>query len=236
VVLAIVLTFRVVARRMEARADAAAAGRESESRWAYGRALERIYEANLVPAVLRRKGTHPHLYDRLTACGPHPAYPRPQPPPSRSSRATAIVPVSALVMLVAAAACIPGSRDAEAERDLFVRMALAGGDAEQVGELALLRREAGAAGATALYRAQIRIAELEERDIDDRYWTLPRANLASALAGEGSCEEARAVLAEAERGPPPQRRRGIAVLEGATRAVQACQPRARRAASERPAR
>ncbi|HEV7405767.1 MAG TPA: M48 family metalloprotease [Chthoniobacteraceae bacterium] len=71
---------RGFSQRMERRADAAAlasaAGGET-----YARALEKIYEYNLVPAVMRGKAqTHPHLYDRLLAAGMQPAYPRPVAP------------------------------------------------------------------------------------------------------------------------------------------------------------
>ena len=47
----------------------------------YARALEKIYEANLLPVVLREKRVHPDLYDRLVAAGATPAYARPKPPP-----------------------------------------------------------------------------------------------------------------------------------------------------------
>lgn len=71
---------RGFSQRMEQRADAAAhalaTGEET-----YARALEKLYEYNVVPAVLRgKKQTHPHLYDRMLATGIQPAYPRPAPP------------------------------------------------------------------------------------------------------------------------------------------------------------
>jgi len=44
----------------------------------YARALERIYEDNLLPAVnAKDRATHPHLYDRLLAAGVTPQFPRP---------------------------------------------------------------------------------------------------------------------------------------------------------------
>jgi Zn-dependent protease with chaperone function len=47
----------------------------------YARALERLYEAALNPAVMFGSGgSHPALYDRLTAAGAAPGYPRPAPP------------------------------------------------------------------------------------------------------------------------------------------------------------
>jgi Zn-dependent protease with chaperone function len=72
--------FNRLSLRMEKRADAAAhQGAESP---AYARALERIHQRNLVPAVLAPKAarTHPDLYDRMLAAGITPAYARPAPP------------------------------------------------------------------------------------------------------------------------------------------------------------
>ncbi len=63
-------------RAGERHADAAA----HDDGKVYGRALERLYEFNLVPAVLRRPGAHGHLYDRLVASGYTPGWPRPAPP------------------------------------------------------------------------------------------------------------------------------------------------------------
>jgi Zn-dependent protease with chaperone function len=68
-------------RKMEHRADAQAVHWEP-SAGLYARALEKIYEANLVPAVLRSKRmTHPDLFDRMVLSGVTPDYPRPAPPP-----------------------------------------------------------------------------------------------------------------------------------------------------------
>jgi Zn-dependent protease with chaperone function len=68
-------------RKMEHRADAQAVGWEP-SAGLYARALEKLYEANLMPAVLRSKRmTHPDLYDRMVQSGATPDYPRPAPPP-----------------------------------------------------------------------------------------------------------------------------------------------------------
>lgn len=72
---------RILEHRMEVRADARA-GPAEESPGAYGRALARIYETNLVPVVLgMKRGTHPELYDRLAAAGARPDDPRPAAPP-----------------------------------------------------------------------------------------------------------------------------------------------------------
>ena len=66
--------------RWSKRADALSSANEGES-GTYARALEHLYQLNLVPAVVRQKhAVHPHLYDRLLAAGVVPAYPRPSPP------------------------------------------------------------------------------------------------------------------------------------------------------------
>lgn len=71
---------RKLTRRMEGHADAFALDRTSGSD-VYARALERLYEANQVAAVLPgNNGTHPHLYDRMLQCGVTPGFPRPAAP------------------------------------------------------------------------------------------------------------------------------------------------------------
>jgi hypothetical protein len=62
----------------EARADAHV-HEHVEDPTVYARALEKLHEDNLAPAVTHREGTHPHLYDRMLAAGLQPGYPRPQP-------------------------------------------------------------------------------------------------------------------------------------------------------------
>lgn len=70
-------------RTLEHRADQAARPSDADGA-VYARALERLHETNLIPAVLRanRSRSHPDLYDRMIAAGVTPAYPRPQPPAS----------------------------------------------------------------------------------------------------------------------------------------------------------
>jgi Zn-dependent protease with chaperone function len=65
-------------QRLENRADAAAS---EEDAGAYARTLERIYELNLIPAVMGIPGqSHPDLYERMLAAGVTPSFPRPAPP------------------------------------------------------------------------------------------------------------------------------------------------------------
>ncbi len=69
-----------IARRMEHHADDAAIQGTADPA-IYARALEKIYQANQLPAVMRGNNMiHPHLYDRMLAAGVTPDYPRPQPP------------------------------------------------------------------------------------------------------------------------------------------------------------
>jgi Zn-dependent protease with chaperone function len=78
--LALAYMVRIVGRRMEKRADKAAASQE-ESAGTYARALEKLYQKNQMPAVNEsRRKTHPHLYDRMLAAGIQPDFPRPKPP------------------------------------------------------------------------------------------------------------------------------------------------------------
>lgn len=74
---------RKMAREMETRADQMAAAVNTPADLA--RAMERLYEVNLMPAVIgRKRAVHPELYDRMTAAGITPDYARPLPPKRRS--------------------------------------------------------------------------------------------------------------------------------------------------------
>ena len=73
-----------LSQKMERRADDAATGAQTNE-GLYARALEKLYEKNLLPAVnSKHQRTHPHLYDRMLAAGLTPAYDRPAPPESRT--------------------------------------------------------------------------------------------------------------------------------------------------------
>lgn len=90
---------RVLARKMEERADAIGAENSLDAA-TYARALERLYEINQSPAVMRtNKLPHPHLYDRLLAAGVTPAYDRPAPPDNKSW-ASVIIGMTCGVVLV----------------------------------------------------------------------------------------------------------------------------------------
>lgn len=77
------VVFQWVGRRMEERADRVGKDHEGCSEGAYAGALEKLHEINLMPVVMPgKRQVHPHLFDRMTAAGRTPDYPRPEPPPS----------------------------------------------------------------------------------------------------------------------------------------------------------
>jgi Zn-dependent protease with chaperone function len=85
-------------RRMETAADSVATLHEGPAPGTYARTLERLYQINQIPAVLKGTRTHPDLYDRLLASGVTPSYPRPT-APARISW-----PQGVAILLLAAAA------------------------------------------------------------------------------------------------------------------------------------
>lgn len=90
-----------IARRMEHRADDAAIhGADPEK---YARALEKFYEANQMPAVMRSNTlVHPHLYDRMLTAGVTPDYSRPDRPGPMAwpGWAVLLVPLTLFVFLM----------------------------------------------------------------------------------------------------------------------------------------
>jgi Zn-dependent protease with chaperone function len=69
--------YRRVSKKLEERADRVAQSNEPDA-GIYARALVRLYEDGLLPAVhAKDHATHPHLYDRLLAAGVTPDFPRP---------------------------------------------------------------------------------------------------------------------------------------------------------------
>jgi Zn-dependent protease with chaperone function len=89
---------RRMRRRMEIRADAIATANQSEQA-TYARALEKIYEINQTPAVMRgNRRTHPNLYDRMIAAGVTPDFPRPDPPPAFTPTAFILLLTSGILL------------------------------------------------------------------------------------------------------------------------------------------
>jgi Zn-dependent protease with chaperone function len=194
--LAVVLvlrTVRLLARRMEEQADALA-HRHEPDHGVYARALEKLYSANLVPAVMPgKRQLHPHLYDRLLSAGVQPSYPRPAPPP----RWPVLASVGGL-MLVIAFGYAGGSlaheimlgRGARSEPWLLLGAALDGGNGSELERLAWARREQGRYDEAArLFRAESALGP----------WpALNRAQAASVLAEAGRCAEGRVDLDAAQ--------------------------------------
>jgi hypothetical protein len=190
-VLALAVLFRNVAARMEKRADEVAHTAVSPAR--YARALERLYEANLVPAVLSKKAAkpHPHLYDRVLAAGVTPGYPRPEPPSSRRFEAALVLPIVWLVFASAMLAglptllTLPAIHDQRAS-DLVIAL--------EPGPGPLLRRalfeeaHGRSDGVLAFARAAASLAPEQHESV---------ALAAMALARQGRCDEAEAMLADA---------------------------------------
>jgi hypothetical protein len=79
----------------EQRADRAESDAIADAT-AYAKSLTTLHQANLTPAVMPGKQTHPHLYDRLLAGGVQPDFPRPRPP----SRAKPMLAVAATTLTV----------------------------------------------------------------------------------------------------------------------------------------
>jgi Zn-dependent protease with chaperone function len=74
------IIYRKLSHKLEKRADDIAVAHQPDA-GVYARALERLHEDNLVPAVLpEERATHPHLYDRMLAAGVTPGFPRPAAP------------------------------------------------------------------------------------------------------------------------------------------------------------
>lgn len=87
------------ARKMEVVADQAGRATQ-EGEGVYARALEKLYEINAMPAVMRgRHLAHPHLYDRLIAAGVTPSYPRPAPPSAFTPQPVVLLILFAVVMV-----------------------------------------------------------------------------------------------------------------------------------------
>jgi Zn-dependent protease with chaperone function len=181
-----------VARRMEHRADGVAHTHDL-SEGTYARALEKAYRANGFPAVMpQKRPVHPHLYDRLTAAGVVPDYPRPA-PPSRG-RAFAGSSFSAVIAVLGIATVVGAPLTALREAtdpDRATLWAVVLGDADAAADLGV--RHAGDED-PARAIAWLGLAHaLDAGDHDSG------AYAAELLAYGGRCGRARELLDEAER-------------------------------------
>ncbi len=147
-------------RRLEQRADAIAHDHEP-SAGVYARALARLYETDLLPMVGPGAGrTHPHLYDRLVAAGAPPDFPRPAKPSRLRGSAALVVSLSTVAIGWMG---LPGLRplmcgDVSSDSGALWSLALGGGDALGLSDLALVRSRRGDWEAAArLYRAALEL-------------------------------------------------------------------------------
>ena len=190
-IFALMLTFRGVARRMEERADRSAlCGADASS--VYARALERLYEANLTPAVMAGRPVHPHLYDRLIAAGVPPDFLRPDPPSQRRMWA-GVAAATALLALVAFLLTGPPFvfelLATESERASNLDLAF-GPDAGSLLRRAMLEDSRGNSEAALAFASASTALEPD--------FIGPPALRAMVLAREGRCEEAAQQFLQAE--------------------------------------
>jgi Zn-dependent protease with chaperone function len=113
---------------------------------AYGRALEKLYQFNLIPPVtMASKASHPHLYDRLVAAGVQPSYPRPK-RPSRGRMFAGLAVAIALAVAVVAGSWTERHlwrRHQKSERAYLWLMSLDGGQAMDLMYLSRIRYRRG---------------------------------------------------------------------------------------------
>ena len=182
----LILLIKKMARRMEMRADEVAHSAEAGA-GVYARALEKLHEHNMIPAVMPgKRRVHPHLYDRLLAAGVQPAYPRPKPPPRWSNQVgllASLLPVIAFLTglrILFIFASLPARHN---EQVLELLVAVGAGEGRELSDLALLHHDRGdMEGSIALYRAAA------ATDGESPYYP---ANLAIVLAYTGRCDEAK---------------------------------------------
>lgn len=183
---------RALRRRMESRADAAAHQHESD-KGVYAAALEQIYCASNVPAVLPYRRAHANLYDRMIEAGVTPTYLRPAPPAVR--RAYVVLALCLALLLSFGIAFDRWSESSAGpahltEAGVMWRLAVGAGGAPafaRLAELRLLKRQVDQAAT--FYECA------SELDPDSVVY---RAKLATAFSELGRCEEADEVLSEAD--------------------------------------
>lgn len=173
----VVLVSRRLLRDTEKHADEH--GKEGDPH-TYAIALERIYEANGIPAVMRDKGgLHGHLYDRLLALGVTPSYPRPLPPPWGIGRN---VVATVLGMSLGFSHSLYGNKN-----DLWA-LGVAGGTSHRIGTMAYAANASGdARRAIALYGFQSTFEKAPD----------PLANLAIVSGNAKQCELSEQAIAAA---------------------------------------
>lgn len=183
----------------------------------YARALVKVYEANVVPAVLhQRNPARAHLYDRMIAAGMTPDHPRPAPPPMGRAVLAFVASIIATLTAVTLALATLSTARPEGAFGRHAVVAFTGGRGPVMGDLALdAWRRHDLRGSAALYDAA---ARSERHDV-----YLP-SNRAIVLADAHRCEEASEAFDEAsERLSRRAATEGErAIVEGASVAVGRC--------------
>jgi hypothetical protein len=160
---------------------------------AYFSALEKIYEADLIPVVYPGR-TRRGLYDRLLRAGRPPSYPRPHPPSQERVVASISISVAILAILTPAAMvtpCLDWAGLGQNETGLNLAAVVRGGQPETLARLGLLYEERGQlTDAATLLRAS---TELDSKSV------LHPARLAIVLAKLDRLDSAETAFREAER-------------------------------------
>lgn len=179
VVVGLLILVSRLARGGEQHADATA----KDGAGVYAGALETIYKQNLVPAVLRKGGAHGHLYDRLTAAGSPPSWPRPQPPTRAGPVARMVVVVVPITLMVAGATF----RIEPPQGNLDAQLAIALGDRSPWPPAWLGSTADSPADAVTFERAALALAPTN-------VWVM--SELAAAQAHARQCTEAQLTLSQ----------------------------------------
>jgi len=179
------IALTAAARRLLERKSAPA----SESA-GYTRVLERIYEINGIPAVMRSAWAGTSLHDRMRAAGVTPSFERPMPPPRLLLPLISCF-VLALTALMGSRVLLMWAEVVHGDRLAVIHLVVAttGGDSQAFQQLGYARYlEGDLVGAVTAYAAA---AELEPDDAE------PRALVARLRMMEGDCQGAAGAAWEA---------------------------------------
>jgi Zn-dependent protease with chaperone function len=167
---------------------------------AFATALEKVSRANLMPVVLdSHSDSHPNTYDRLVTAGLQPAYPRPEPPPSRGITPE-LIGIAVWSMITVAtvqgisAAFLPADPAEPIKDAVYVVFAV---DHVGLGELGYSAHQEGhIEAAFQLYRACAAVEASEYGDSADIACAGNAAMMATTLQ---RCDDAERWIDEAER-------------------------------------
>jgi Zn-dependent protease with chaperone function len=106
-ILAIFVSYRRFTHSFEKRADRVEFEAIANPA-AYARSLVKLHEANVVPAVMPGRQSHPHLYERLLAGGVQPDFSRPL-PPARGKMLMAVAVTTFLTLMLMLCRLLPSA-------------------------------------------------------------------------------------------------------------------------------